>query len=109
VASLLVMTGVTGPHELVSAAPEERPTYLAADLGGLLQAHPIPEDADDGSSLGGWRAFLVEGVLEVQGAGTVDDWWRVVADAAWRFLDDTGEVADVTRLAPPQPETVSRS
>jgi ribonucleotide monophosphatase NagD (HAD superfamily) len=35
-ASLLVLTGVTGPAELITAADDERPTYLAADLRGLL-------------------------------------------------------------------------
>ena len=37
--SLLVLTGVTGLADLVAAGPELRPTYLAADLGGLLEAH----------------------------------------------------------------------
>ena len=42
--SLLVMTGVTGLDELVRARPEERPTYVAADLGGLLdRAGPVTQ------------------------------------------------------------------
>ena len=41
--SLLVLTGVTGLAELVAARPEERPTYVARDLGGLAEAHPAPE------------------------------------------------------------------
>ena len=40
--SLLVLTGVTGLEELVSAAEHERPTYLAPDLAGLLTAHAAP-------------------------------------------------------------------
>ena len=38
--SLLVLTGVTALAELVAAPPEERPTYLFPDLGGLLDAAP---------------------------------------------------------------------
>lgn len=35
--SLLVMTGVTGAEELSAAAGQERPTWVADDLRGLLQ------------------------------------------------------------------------
>lgn len=35
--SLLVLTGVTDVATLLAAPPERRPTYLAADLRGLLQ------------------------------------------------------------------------
>jgi HAD superfamily hydrolase (TIGR01450 family) len=35
--SLLVLTGVTGVEELLAAPPDRRPTYVAADLRGLLQ------------------------------------------------------------------------
>ena len=41
--SLLVLTGVTGLPELVAAGPEERPTYVAPDLGGLDEPQPAPE------------------------------------------------------------------
>ena len=41
VPSLLVLTGVSRPADLLRAGPELRPTYLAADLeSGLLQPHP---------------------------------------------------------------------
>ncbi|MFF5297306.1 HAD-IIA family hydrolase [Paractinoplanes globisporus] len=35
--SLLVLTGVSGPAELLAAPPERRPTYVAADLSGLFR------------------------------------------------------------------------
>ena len=38
--SLLVLTGVTRLPELLAAPPELRPTYVSADLRGLLVAHP---------------------------------------------------------------------
>ena len=50
--SLLVLTGVTGLAELVAADPEERPTYLAADLAGLLEPHRAPEPVDGGMRVG---------------------------------------------------------
>jgi HAD superfamily hydrolase (TIGR01450 family) len=59
--SLLVMTGVTGLTELVSAAPELRPTYVAADLGGLSAAQEEPVDRDGATVVGGWRAAVVNG------------------------------------------------
>ncbi len=43
-ASLLVLSGVTDVELLRSAPPTQRPTYVAADLSGLLVAHP-PADA----------------------------------------------------------------
>ena len=50
--ALLVLTGVTGLADLVAADPEERPTYLASELSGLLEAHRAPEPVDDGCALG---------------------------------------------------------
>lgn len=40
IASLLVLTGVTDWTALLGAEPAHRPTFLAADLRGLLIAHP---------------------------------------------------------------------
>jgi glycerol 3-phosphatase-2 len=40
--SLLVLTGVSGAHDLLRASPELRPTYLAADLSGLDRPHTAP-------------------------------------------------------------------
>lgn len=38
--SLAVLTGVSGVGDLAAAPPEQRPTYLARDVAGLLRAHP---------------------------------------------------------------------
>jgi glycerol-1-phosphatase len=99
--SLLVMTGVTGLAELAAAGPELRPTYVSADLAGLHAHHPAPEETDDEVSLGGWRARVSDDALEVTGAGEPDDWWRVVAVAAWRHLDAHGEPVGTDAIAPP--------
>lgn len=100
--SLLVLTGVTGLEELVSAVPEERPTYLHPDLGGLVEGHPAPETTDGTTRLGGWSAVTQDGALVIEGEGDTADWWRVVAVAAWRHLDDGGEPVDVSGLTPPE-------
>ena len=86
--SLLVRTGVTTLRDLVAARPEERPTYIAADLHGLHVAHARPEHVGDAWVLGGWRASVGEDdALVVEGRGSDDDWWRVAASAAWVHRD----------------------
>ncbi len=99
--SLLVMTGVTGLAELVAAGPGLRPTYISADLGGLDAPQPVPEVSEDEVSLGGWSARVSDGALEVSGEGEADDWWRVVAVAAWRHLDSAGEPVATDGVAVP--------
>jgi HAD superfamily hydrolase (TIGR01450 family) len=99
--SLLVMTGVTGPVELVSAPPQLRPTYVAADLGGLATAQQEPTERDGATMVGGWRAVVADGALDVRGDGTPDQWWQAVATAGWRHLDTNGSAADASGLRPP--------
>ena len=106
--SLLVMTGVTGLGELVAARPEHRPSYVSADLGGLLTGHPAPAQEGPGWAVGDWRAVVQDDRLTVTGAGAVDDWWRVVAVAAWAHLDANGTVADITALGIPDATGVGR-
>jgi HAD superfamily hydrolase (TIGR01450 family) len=100
--SLLVLTGVTGLAELVAAGPELRPTYVASDLAGLFVQHPVPTIGDGAAELGGWQARVEDGRLEVSGAGVADDWWRVVATAAWQHLDRHGKAPDTEHLDPPE-------
>jgi HAD superfamily hydrolase (TIGR01450 family) len=100
--SLLVMTGVTGLEELVAATPPRRPTYLAADLGGLMEPHEAPVESADGFDLQGWAGRTEGTELTVSGSGPVDAWWRVVAATAWRHADRTGRPAGVTALAVPR-------
>lgn len=99
--SLLVLTGVTGLVELVSAPPKHRPTYLAGRLTGLLHPHPAPEATADGAGCGGWSAVVERGRIRVEGGGAPDDWWRAVAVAAWRHLDRTGAPVDTRGLTRP--------
>lgn len=97
--SLLVLTGVTGLAELVAASPEQRPTYISADLGGLLEVQRTPAVEDGAVVLGGWRATVEAGRLLVDGDGEPGDRWRVCAVAGWRHLDESGEPAVVDGVA----------
>ncbi|TNM50279.1 HAD-IIA family hydrolase [Nocardioides albidus] len=102
--SLLVLTGVTGLAELVAARPQERPTYLAADLGGLTDTHRAPGRDETGWHLGGWSGRVEGGRLVVEqteAAPALDDWWRVVAVASWEHQDRTGAVPDITAARVP--------
>ncbi len=98
--SLLVMTGVTGLDELVRARPEERPTYVAADLGGLLTVPGPVTLAGTETHSEGWTVNTAAG-LAVSGGGSVDAWWRGVATAGWAHLDRTGEAVETNGLMVP--------
>lgn len=101
IGSLLVLTGVTGLNELVAARPEERPTYVSPDLGGLFEAHPQPETRDGRVRVGGWVVTAGEGRLDVAGGGSAGDWWRAVATAAWAHRDAGRGPVDTGLLVPP--------
>ena len=99
--ALLVMTGVTQLADLVAARPELRPTYVAADLRGLLEAHAAPTSVAGGWRASGWTATIASDVLSVSGAGSASEWWRCVAAASWHHLDRTGRVVDASGVRPP--------
>jgi HAD superfamily hydrolase (TIGR01450 family) len=69
-ASLLVFTGVTTPAELLGAGPKSRPTYLAADLGGLLVAHPQPDGDSERWRCGRWQVSVSGSELDLHVTGT---------------------------------------
>ncbi|NYE38189.1 HAD superfamily hydrolase (TIGR01450 family) [Nocardioides cavernae] len=104
--SLLVLTGVTWLEDLATATPELRPSYIAPTLEGLFEPHPVPITSDESAELGGWRATVRDGRLEVTGDGDVRDWWRVAATACWLRLDASGSPADVADARPPGPVRV---
>ncbi|MFG2116352.1 HAD hydrolase-like protein [Streptomyces sp. NPDC048718] len=92
--SLLVLTGVTDVAQLLAAVPEHRPTYVAADLRGLLTAQPGVTEVQGSEAqgmagafaCGGWTASVGGGVLLLDGAGEdLDplDGVRALCAAAW--------------------------
>ncbi len=103
VRSLLVLTGVCWLEDLASATPRLRPSYISPTLAGLFSSHPVPTRTDEGAELNGWHASVVDGRLEVSGAGEDADWWRAAATACWWYLDETSEPADVSDTVPPGP------
>lgn len=93
--SLLVLTGVTDAALLLSAPPAHRPSYVAADLRGLLAPHPpVTREPDGrGQRCGDWRAAVRGGRLVVARAagappagpeeGERTDGLRALCAAAW--------------------------
>jgi glycerol-1-phosphatase len=82
--SLLVLTGVTRPADLLLAPPQLRPTYVAADLSGLNASQPEVARTGDGYSCGGWKvAGSGIGSLTASGAGDPLDGLRALCAAAW--------------------------
>lgn len=100
--SLLVLTGVTGLEELVSARLGERPIYLAPDLAALHEPQEAPSQRHGVAEQGGWAARVEAGRLQVSGEGDAGPWWRVVAEAGWRYLDETGVSAAIDHLTVPR-------
>lgn len=75
---LAVLTGVSGATDLITALPDRRPTYLAADLSGLLEAHPeVVVDRDDPGGSDGADHAITAGCRDARVA-----------------IDDTGSPAD---------------
>ncbi|MGO9221512.1 MAG: HAD-IIA family hydrolase [Streptosporangiaceae bacterium] len=93
--SLLVLTGVTRQEDAVLARPGQRPTYLAADLSGLLAPHPPIAAGHGDFRCGGWTArqphgnfpgspMVLEGSgLVLEGSGEPIDGLRALCAAAW--------------------------
>ncbi|NHC14230.1 HAD-IIA family hydrolase [Motilibacter sp. E257] len=95
--SLLVLTGVTTPAELLRAAPHERPTFVAEGLDGLLVPHPAPQPVAAGWSCGGWTASVSDGALQLDGDGDPMDGLRAACAASWSGPVPT-DVAALARL-----------
>jgi glycerol-1-phosphatase len=82
--SLLVLTGVTRPVDVVLAPAGRRPTYLAEGLAGLLVPHPPVTATGDGFGCGGWRARRGDhGGIVMSGSGAGMDGLRALCAAAW--------------------------
>ncbi|MFC3994530.1 HAD-IIA family hydrolase [Nocardiopsis sediminis] len=82
-ASLLVLSGVTTPADLVGAVPEHRPSYVSWDLAGLGHAHPETRLTGHGACCGGWTASVDAGRVALDGDGDRLDGLRAVCAAVW--------------------------
>ena len=85
VPSLLVLTGVARPLDLLTASEQCRPTYVARELAdGLLEPHPaVRTQPDGGWACGGWTARRGQDDLELTGDGDALDGLRAAAVATW--------------------------
>lgn len=86
--SLLVLTGVTTAAQLLAAEPKHRPTYVAADLRGLLEPQPEVSADGGGAGCGGWTASADGDALTVEGDGDAVDGLRALCAAAWAAAGD---------------------
>jgi glycerol 3-phosphatase-2 len=97
--SMLVLTGVSRPADVVLAPPGRRPSYLAAGLAGLLEPHPevtatVGAAQYGAAQCGGWTARIDEdgGRLRLAGAGEPMDGLRALCGAAWPAGTVTAEM-----------------
>ncbi|RKE21856.1 HAD-IIA family hydrolase [Streptomyces sp. TLI_171] len=89
--SLLVFTGIATPEEVLAAPLRHRPTYLAQDLRGLLEAQPQVAELGGGRfGCGGWEAGVDGTALTLDGAGGRIDALRALCAAAWTHADASG-------------------
>jgi glycerol 3-phosphatase-2 len=82
--SLLVLTGVSTPADLIRAPRGQRPTYVATDLNALstMEQHSrVPEWTDDGAAVNGWRVTRHQGQFVLSGEGEDVDALRALAAA----------------------------
>lgn len=86
--SLLVLTGVTDGAQLLAAPPEHRPTYVDADLRGMLTGQPEVTPAEGAFGCGGWTASARGHELVLDGEGEVMDGLRALCAAAWTEAGD---------------------
>ncbi|MFJ5726347.1 HAD hydrolase-like protein [Streptomyces sp. NPDC093149] len=86
--SLLVLTGVTDAARLLAAGPKHRPTFVDADLRGLLTGQPEVTRTDDGFGCGGWTASVRGDDLVIEGDGDALDGLRALCGAAWSHAGD---------------------
>jgi glycerol 3-phosphatase-2 len=93
--SLMVLTGVSTPRELVLAPPPQRPTYVSADLAGLLEPQPRLGQSQRGqpqpsqpavatARCGDWTAHRLAGQpIELTGNGDPIDGLRALCAISW--------------------------
>ncbi|NMM99870.1 haloacid dehalogenase [Bifidobacterium sp. DSM 109958] len=87
--SMVVLTGVADPVQLMLAEPHLRPTAIARNLTGLNVAHPQPAREADGV----WTCGTARARLETDGTIAVNDETsldalRAACCLAWQTADD---------------------
>lgn len=93
--SLLVLTGVHGPADLLAAPAERRPTHVSADLSGLFRPDGAARIPLKGDVVGEWRLSREDG-LRLDGSGSAVDALRLLTGAVW----DGAAPGDVHGVSP---------
>lgn len=83
---LLVLTGVDGVREACLAPPDQRPSFIGADLSCLGEPHPEPVHEGGVWRVRDARAQVVDGHLRVDGDDPLDV-ARAACCAAWAAVD----------------------
>ena len=129
VPAMHVLTGVHGAQDVLRAPRGQRPSFLARDMRGLLEAHPGPKHHRDGTWTCGFSqvakatrsgALTLDDIELVDGQAVTIDSYRALAAAAWEYADEVGEphcpritVVDnddpTGVVAPPEPQEDSGS
>jgi len=105
VESLLVLSGVTTPEQLVHAKPMQRPTYVAEDLRALAEPAQGLTVRPGLVQCGGFSAAVEDGRVVLRRSVSPDggarlDGLRAVCGATWAAEDRAERVVDVeTALA----------
>lgn len=95
--SMVVLTGVADPMQLMLAKPELRPTMIARNLTGLNTPHAEPKRATDGSwTCGAATARVDGGRIAVNDVESLDA-LRAACCLAWERAD-AGETPDAADL-----------
>lgn len=96
--SLLVLTGVTDGAQLLAAEPRHRPTYVDADLRGLLTGQPEVDVRNGEFGCGGWTASVRGDALALDGDGAAMDGLRALCAAAWTHAGDGACALDAGKV-----------
>ncbi len=88
--SLLVLTGVATPSDVLAAPKGSRPTWIATDLRGLTGgAVRVPvKDPDGSASAGGWTVRSSADGLELDGQGAAVAALAALAAACWDLPEE---------------------
>ncbi|MDQ4038535.1 MAG: HAD-IIA family hydrolase [Actinomycetota bacterium] len=105
VPSLLVLTGLARPLDLLTADVGQRPTYVAEDLGGLLVRHPAVQHNAGTARCGAWLVSGTAGLLVLatatahRGLDSTSGTWNPGSDCdALRALASMAWEAGTTRM-----------
>ncbi|MBB3675354.1 HAD superfamily hydrolase (TIGR01450 family) [Modestobacter versicolor] len=100
-ASLLVLTGVATPADLLAARPDHRPDLLAPDAAGVLVPHPEVTAVEGAWRCAGWQAEATGERLTLRSVGAHRDGdgldgLRALAVAHWARHPEQGAAPTVT-------------